>query len=172
MSRKPTKVNAIRAERLKTLIKDLNITQTEFAKRVNYSQQHISGIINQKTALTEDTAEDIVNAFPNSCEIGWLLGHQDEKTQKERFFKAIHEADTEAQLLDNGFFSFAQLAGFNIDIAPVKSGDSVEDALHNIRSYCTVEKDDKKLTLSLEDLRKFENELCDYVELRLRHMMK
>ena len=76
MSRKPTEIQPIRAERLKELIKDLNMSQTDFSKSVNYSQQHISGIINQKTALTEETAQDIISVYPD-YRIEWLLGYDD-----------------------------------------------------------------------------------------------
>lgn len=171
MSRKKTEINPLRAERLKNLIDDLKMSQTDFARAVNYSQQHISGIINKKTALTEETASDILSVFPKYRQ-QWLLGYDDHMTNKEQFFHVIHNAETEAQLLDNGFMSFALLSGFDVDISPVKECDNVYEAIDNIKNYCTIERDGKSITLDLQEFRDFENELCDYIEFRLQRMMK
>ena len=88
MGRKKTEINPIRAERVKKLIereKRINpkFSQTELAGRINMTQQNISRIINQKTALTEETARDIVKAFPK-YRIEWLLGYDDDMTLWER----------------------------------------------------------------------------------------
>lgn len=81
MSRPKTEINPIRAERVKTLIERENITQQQFADRIFQSQQNVSRILNQKSALTEETARAIVTAFPN-YRIEWLLGYDDAPTHE------------------------------------------------------------------------------------------
>ena len=82
MSRKKTEINPIRAERVKQLIEREGISQIDFANRIFQTQQNVSRIINLKTALTEDTARDIVTAFPE-YRIEWLLGYDDSMTDYE-----------------------------------------------------------------------------------------
>ena len=79
MSRKKTEINPIRAERVKKLIEREGISQIDFANRIFQTQQNVSRIINLKTALTEETAQDIVSAFPE-YRIEWLLGYDDAMT--------------------------------------------------------------------------------------------
>ena len=82
MSRKKTEINPIRAERVKKLIEREGISQIDFATRIFQTQQNVSRIINLKTALTEETAQDIVSAFPE-YRIEWLLGYDDSMTDYE-----------------------------------------------------------------------------------------
>lgn len=82
MSRKKTEINPIRAERVKTIITRSGLKQAVFAKRIFQTQQNVSRILNLKTALTEETARDIVTAFPE-YRIEWLLGYDDSMTDYE-----------------------------------------------------------------------------------------
>ena len=82
MSRKNTDINPIRAERVKKLIEREKISQVDFASRIFQTQQNVSRILNLKTALTEETARDIVTAFPE-YRIEWLLGYDDSMTDYE-----------------------------------------------------------------------------------------
>lgn len=82
MSRRKTEINPIRAERVKKLIEREGISQIDFANRIFQTQQNVSRIINLKTALTEETAQDIVSAFPE-YRIEWLLGYDDSMTDYE-----------------------------------------------------------------------------------------
>ena len=171
MSRKKTEINPIRAERVKKIIEREGINQIDFAKRISQTQQNISRIINLKTALTEETAQDIISAFPE-YRIEWLLGYDDSMTTAEQFSNAIQTANEEATLLHQGFMSFAQLSGFQIDVAPIAGNDTLEKTFQNMKEHCTISRDGKSVTLSLSELNAFENELCDYIEFRLLHMMK
>lgn len=84
MSRKKTEINPIRAERVKKLIEREGISQIDFASRIFQTQQNVSRILNLKTALTEETAQDIISAFPGKgYRIEWLLGYDDSMTDIE-----------------------------------------------------------------------------------------
>lgn len=171
MSRRKTEINPVRAERLKTLIKREGITQTAFAKRIDYSQQNVSRIIQLKQALTEHTAHTIISKFPG-YRIEWLLGYDDSMTVIEQYMNTVRTVNEEATLLHHGFMSFAQLSGFKIDVAPIAGNETLEETFQNIKNHCTISRDGKSVTFSLSELNKFENELCDYIEFRLLHMMK
>lgn len=87
MSRKKTEINPKRADNVKKLIENEKkirgkFTQTEFAEAIHQTQQNVSRILNLQTALTEETARDIVTAFPG-YRIEWLLGYDDAMTDIE-----------------------------------------------------------------------------------------
>jgi len=171
MSRKKTEINPVRAERVKKIIELEKISQKDFADRIFQTQQNVSRIVKQKTALTEETAHDIVSAFPK-YRIEWLLGYDDYMTFSDQLTGVIRETNREAELLHTGFFSFAQLSGFKIDVAPITGTGSLEKTFQNMKEYCTISRDGKSVTLSMAELNSFENELSDYIELRLRYMLK
>ena len=85
MARKPVKINPIRGKRLKLLIEEQGITQSELKDRIFISQQTISKIINGKANLTETTARIIADAFPGS----------------EYTFEKLMGYDLEPKLYDN-----------------------------------------------------------------------
>ena len=170
-----SKLSQKRAKRITELMIDEGYGRTgetgtggDFAAKIGMKPQNFSRTM--KRNITDKTCQQIINAFPK-YNLQWLLGYSDIKTNKEKFFVGIQELETETQLLDNGLYSFTQVSGFTVDISPMDG--SIDEILHSIKShYCTISKDDKSITLSLEDLRHFENEICDYVEFRLLHMMK
>ncbi|MBQ6519717.1 MAG: helix-turn-helix transcriptional regulator [Anaerolineaceae bacterium] len=172
MSRKKTEMNPVRSDRVKKIIEIEKLTQKEFGKRIGYTQQNISRIVQKKQPLTEEAARLIVETFPK-YRIEWLLGYDDHMTTADAFLNAIQEINEEGRLLHQGFFSLAKLSNFQIDITPL-SGESgtIADTFRNMKKYCTIARDGKTVTLTLSELNDFENELCEYVELRLSHMMK
>lgn len=97
MSRQKTEINPIRAERLKILIdreksKNKDLTQAKFAKKIFQSQQNVSRIINLKNALTEETAKDIIKAYPE-YRIEWLLGFDDIMLKEELQENYVRRSD-------------------------------------------------------------------------------
>ena len=177
MSRKKTEINPVRAERVKKIIELEGISQQDFAKLIFRTQQNVSRIVNLKTALTEETAQAIVKAFPK-YRIAWLLGYDDymtiadQPTLADQLTEVIRETDREATLLHNGLLSFAQLSGFQIDFHPITGTDSLATTFQNIKEHCTISRDGKSVTLSMTELNNLENELCDQIETRLRYMLK
>lgn len=82
MSRPKTIINPKRAENLKKIIDEEGLTQTAFAIEVHFSQQFISDVVNKKTALREETAQEIISIFPK-YRIEWLLGYDDYMTHED-----------------------------------------------------------------------------------------
>ena len=74
MGRPRREINAIRGKRLKELIDDQCMTQKEFEKEINLSQQVISNIINGHAHLTDERAKEIIEKYPEYS-LFWLLGY-------------------------------------------------------------------------------------------------
>ncbi len=170
MSRKTHEINPIRAERVKTIIKRENITQSAFALMIHQSQQNVSRIVRGRVTLTEETAADIIKAFPR-YRLPWLLGFDPYPTESEKASGIMQAASDEQSLLHNAFLSLAQLSGFRVSINQPGPG-TAETALDALKSYCTISRDGQTVTFSLSDLNEFENELSDFFEFRLLHKMK
>lgn len=79
MPKKKTEINPIRAERLKTAIKKLGISQKAFGEKIGVTQQYLSEIINCKKPLIEQKAFEIENTFHDFSAM-WLLGFCDYPT--------------------------------------------------------------------------------------------
>lgn len=168
MSRKKTEMNPIRTERVKTLLNHAGITQKDLADRIFMTQQNISRIVQKKQPLTEETARLIIQSFPE-YRIEWLLGYDDIMLKKDLIPTKYNKLRTEKDTLEKSILSLIRLSDFQIDL---KSIENAED-LHNfLKKYCTITRDGKSITFSVEDLNAFENEICDYIEFRLLHMMK
>lgn len=172
MSRKKTEINPKRAENVKKLIEWSGITQIDFARTIHQTQQNVSRIINLKTALTEENAREIIKHFPG-YRIEWLLGYDDYPTNKDYFLSMIDQQSKEGDLLNKGFFSYLELYGYTVTEASIeKSGNPISDFIHDAHKGVTISRDGKSVTLQLHPLIEFQNEIGEYIELRLKHMMK
>lgn len=109
MGRKRTEINPIRGERLRKLLKDHGIDQNDFATMINYSEEHISYIINGKRNLTVDAAERIVEMFPGT-RIEWLLGYDSYETEFMKsgceYIKPVLERIRRIRAVESFFSSF------------------------------------------------------------------
>ena len=179
MSRKKKEINPIiaerlrklRAERLRKLIKREGISQIKLASLINRSQQNISKVINLKATLTEDNAQFIISAFPE-YRIEWLLGYDDVMLKKDYFAKTLKKAQGESEIMEQALFGLAALSGFAINPTNPAPDRSVENILQAVKGGITFSRDGKNASMSLTELNDFENELCDYVEMRLKRMLK
>lgn len=149
MSRKKTEINPIRAERVKKLIEWEGISQIDFASRIFQTQQNVSRIINLKTALTEETAQDIISAFPEKgYRIEWLLGYDDFPTESERIIAHIREELTELNSENIGFVELAKSRGY-----------TVTDSM--------ISKDGKRIELTPEKMNRLQSEVSDFLDFLL-----
>lgn len=171
MGRPKTEINPKRAERLKELIKAEGITQTQFAGSVGMSQQNISRIITKKHALTEETARTIIDHYPK-YPLEWLLGYEDYMTVADKLVAELSQAQEESDFMTFALIGLARLSGFTVDPAEQQSDNSPQSVINAIKKSVTFSRDGRSVSLSLAELNDFENELCDYVEMRLKHMIK
>lgn len=82
MARPKKEINPLRAQRLKELMTDENMSQRELSKRLELSQQSISRILNGVASLTESTAERLILEFPR-YRFEWIMGYDDIKTKDD-----------------------------------------------------------------------------------------
>ena len=170
MSRKKTEINPIRAKRLKALIDEEGLSQTDFADIIHMTQQNVSRIINLKTALTEATASEISSSFPKYS-VEWLLGLSDHKNEAEAFRDNIDKMNQEGDLLNNAFISLAALSGYRVKRLGYQ-GESVEEVVSSLYEYVEIEHEGKVQTLTIEQLNQLENIICSHAEVTIREYLK
>ena len=176
MSRPKAEINPLWGERLKTLCKDQKITQAQLAKEVFLSQQTISKIVKGHSSLTEQTAHLITEKYP-MYPFEWLMGYSDYRTNAELLANTISQCRYESDLLMVGFRAFAQLSGYKITFTSPAVSDGqrkapVEAWLKMFQEGYTISNGEESGTISLEDMNRLQNEICDFVEFKLKRICK
>ena len=110
MSRNKTIINPIANQRVKELIEQAAITQSEFANRIFCTQQHLSRIVNEKVPVTWETAKQISAAFPG-VSADWIMGGQ-YKSVDERITDLCERKVLRSELIEQ----LISLHGYNISI--------------------------------------------------------
>ena len=171
MGRPRVEINVIRGIRVKQLCEDQKISQQELSQTTGISQQNISLMINGKANVTESTAKILVREFPQ-YRFEWFMGYDDYKTIRDLTLSLFQQARHEANMLDEGFLFYATLNGYSIEYPDFSSSCHIEEAIENIKHGYTISKGDKSRRLSLDELRDFENDICDYIGFRLDRFME
>ncbi len=169
MAHPRSNINPLWGERLKTLCDNEKITQKELSKRIFLSQQTISKIINGKASLTMQTAREIIKNYPQ-YRIEWLMGDSKYKNPAQQMLNVVSEMNSEGELLLHGLLSFAEMTGYTIACNNPIS-DTIEDFFQNMKEMWTISCGNESVTLSIAEMNRFENEVCDFVGLKLKHLI-
>ena len=97
MARPKLKINAKRCERLKQIIEETGIHQNQLCADTGISQQAISAMVNKKANVTDQTAELIIERFPQYS-LAWLKGDTDYKNNADKFNTIISQVQHEGDL--------------------------------------------------------------------------
>ena len=82
MSRPKISVNPVCGIRLKQILKEQGITQTQAGEFLHLSQKTISHMVNGESSVTNETADLMIKEFPQYSK-AWLLGIDDYKTKND-----------------------------------------------------------------------------------------
>jgi hypothetical protein len=126
--------------------------------------------------LNEEDARMIASYFPGA-RVEFVLGYDDFITESDKFDATISEIQDESHLLLIGLNAFAKLCDYQIKLTspahkPEETSAPVGNWMKMIHDGYTIRKDDQTVQLSLEEMNAFENEVCDFVELKLKHLFK
>ena len=155
----------LRAERIKELMRREKLSQAKLGKRLYKEQQNISRIL-KSAKISEETIDCIVDAFP-SYRKQWLLGYDDIPTVEElerrkvQSLLALNTAHKESDLLFLGSCAFASLNGYIIEAPDIEGEREVEEVISAIRDGYTIKRGKERIKLSVEEMNRFENMLCN-----------
>ena len=169
MARTAQEINPKSADNLKRLCNDMGINQTKLAELTGLTTNTISKIVTGKSPLTHNVATIIVEAFP-MYRTEWLEGLDDDPTVTgSTFIRSAVRANKRREALHNAFIPFAMLCGYSV--AAVKSDIHatncvIKDAITGYK----LAKGRRTIHLTDDELVAFENEISDFVDLKLRHL--
>lgn len=178
MSRPKTEINKIPGQRLKVIIEEQEISQSELSRQIHLSQQTISRMIKGLASVTEQTADSVIKLFPQYRK-SWLMGYDDMKTGADSLREEFQKNQTENDLLLQGLICFAKLN--HIDICFTSPAfqnpedphhDSIENVLKWVRDGYTISSEGISAQLSLDEMNALQNEICDFVEFKLKRIIE
>ena len=157
-------------ERLKQLRSEAKLTQRQVAQKINFSDKQIGYMETGKRSITRQAAHLLSEVF--KVDEAWILCETDFRNQEERFRSSVNDSINEGNLLYAGTWAFAELSGYNITPPDLHDSMYIKDAISALKAGYLIEKDGKTVTLSLEEMNRFENLLCDLVESALKYLFK
>lgn len=155
-------------DRVKKIRKKLNLSREQLAEMVHCSPDLISAIEQNRRNLTVDRADELAEQLHVRKE--YLLCFDDYETNAARFGSVILATQHDGDLLHAGLSAFASLRGYEIILPDLSKTLSIEEVISDIKGGFKIIKGEKKITLSADELNGFENEVCDFVELKLKHL--
>ena len=161
----------VRGDRIKTIYKEMGLSQGKLAGELNMPQSAISEMVNGRRTVTETTARAIVEKFPK-YRFEWLMGYDDYKTLMDLNLAIYQQAQHEGNLLDIGFFYFAKLNGYAVEHPDFSKAQYVDEALDLVNHGYRISKGEQTRQLSIHELRDLENDICDYIGYRLDRYME
>ena len=175
MPRKRVEPNPLSGERIKKLLNGHKVdgkraTQEWLAEELNFTSVYLSDIVRGKKRLPPELAIKIAKLFPPT-RIEWLLGEDDFQTEAMRFMDEMAVIRHEGNLLYTGLCAFAELTDYKITPLAMNAG-SFEEFFDAVKAAYRITDGTQSVTLSLEEMNQFENEVCDFVELKLKHLFK
>lgn len=160
-------INPLWGIRLKEICEQCDIRQAELAKRIFISQQTISKIINGKATLTLQTAQRIIDLYPQ-YRIEWLTGRDDYKTYNDVFNALFDKHNAKYGMQIMALKSLAELRGF--EIIPDSSG-AVLVPSGGYEDIYIVRHERKQFYASYSEIVEWVDDVCDFAELKLTRLM-
>lgn len=175
------------AENLKTMRTNEGLSQEDFAQAViernglaeatkkekaNVSQQAISKYERNERPLEEAAAKRIIHAF-SKYRLEWLMGKDGimTKAQEARFANNVSQLTNAIRpgvLMDRGFRLLAEASGFSIEtLEDVVTNGEIEGISSRLEEGMLVSLNELSARLTIDQLNKIENQVCDFAEFLL-----
>lgn len=166
-------------ERLRNCRERMNLTQQQLIDKIyelpenngkERNEKQIGYIENGKRMMSAEYARLFGKVL--GVQASYLLGESDYETEAARFYSAIDNMNKEGDLLYSGLCAFAMLTNYEITPPNLSNASSIQDYFDELNNGYKIRKDNQTVVLSLGEMNRFENEICDFVELKLIHLFK
>lgn len=188
MAKKTAKVNPICGDRLQELIEKKGESNKGIAEKFGYTPEHISQILHHRKNLTPSFAEALSKEYPD-FPVEYLLGLTEYRSESQRMSQLLRSSLKAESLLSAGLSAFASLSGYEITPPKLTATITTEEGLSMpltaencddlskatltmIAGYVISNKDGQSAELSPEEMERFESECCDFVSLKLQHLLQ
>lgn len=155
---------------IKEMIKREHITQRVLAETIERDPVNLNRDLSHN-AVSLKTCEKIKKAYPK-YNIKWLEGYDDYMTDAERIVntlrKKMNKADAKVEIFQDFFYAF----DYEYSSPAVTADTSPEEIDEFFQKACTVTKNGKTKTFTMEEWMNFQDEVFDFINVRLSHIMK
>ena len=152
------KPNKLPVNPVRTIRKELSLTQEQFAEKLEVTSDYISMLETGKKQPSNKLARKISKLATAPAPVEWLTGATEYRTDSQRFAAFISKKQEEGDLLFNGLWSFAFLNGYEI-IPPDWSDHDAAKIIQAAKAGYLVSKDGEAVTLTMEEMNRLENEV-------------
>ena len=166
-------------ERLRVCRERMNLTQKGLIDKVYELSENNGKERNEKQVSyiengTRQISAEYARLFGKvlGVQASYLLGESDYETEAARFYSVINNMNQEGNLLYSGLCAFAILTDYEITPPNLANTGSIKNYFKEMKAGYKITKNNQTVTLSLEEMNRFENEICDFVELKLIHLFK
>ena len=172
MPKKSAKINPICGKHLQELVNEKGESNKSIAKKFGYTPEHISQIAHGHKNLTRSFAEALSNEYPD-FPVEYLLGLTEYRSESRRISQWLRDAIKESNLLSAGLSAFASLNGYEITPPQhIADCDDLSKANLTLTKGYVISKGGQSAELSPDEMQRFENEVCDFVGLKLQHLLQ
>lgn len=164
-------------ERLRKLRKKRGMTQEELAAALPFDKQNrprsektIGRFERGECLMSSEFAIILAKALNTTPQ--YLLLEDDYENDTERFTGLLEEVNKEGELLMAGLQAFASLAGYEIKfVSPaIGAGEHTADIeawMKMFKDGYLISKGATSAAITIEDMNRLQNEICDFVDFRL-----
>lgn len=172
-------VNVPSGERLKICRKRMNLTHLQLMDKVcelpenngkERSEKQIGYIESGKRQMSAEYARLFAKVL--GVQPAFLLCETDYETEYYRLCALINEVNHEGDLLHTGLCALGSLTGYEIIPPNLQNTGSIDNYFKQMKTGYRIKNGNQVVNLSLEEMNRFENEVCDFVELKLKHLFK
>ena len=171
MARTAQEINPKSSDRLKQLCHDMDISQTRLAELSGLTTNTLSKIATGKSPLTHYVASCIVDVFP-MYRTEWLEGLDDDPiVTGGTIIRSAVKAVKRFRVLHNAFIPIATLCGYSVSAvkSDIQAANYIaKDAITGYR----LSKGKQTIYLTDDEMSDFENEISEFVELKIRHLFR
>lgn len=171
MAKTSEEIARLRGERVKALLKRYKWTQTRLAKELNIQATVLNAKLNGPRTINEGDAIQIANLFP-PVKVGWIMGVDRFPTQGEEMQGVLDQARQEGHLLNVGFGAFATLIGYSVTPPQLPETAHVNTMISILNQGYTLSKDGKTVSLSIVEMNRLQNRICDHIETELKYLFQ
>lgn len=168
MADKTTDLHRIQSERVKRMLSDLGISQSELARQIGCSTAAVNQWVTGKRGMRMDSAQLIEDRYPlYSAE--WLTGQTDHQNLARVFAATLKDMAVDPMVAAT--ITLASGAGYDL-LTPFDTATRISDSAQALYDghdmLVTIGGTDQTLTLG--QLVELTGELTDYLTVRLRRM--
>lgn len=188
MSDRDAKLSKKRGIRVKDLLKEYHMTQTQLSDEIKVSKEHLNAILNGKRTLTLEHAVSIANLF--NVRFEWIMCFDDYRTQEDLIFAAMGANSERRKLIEHlmalsgyvhkentGPAICSRIERIYLEYPPGISDEEIVARAHQKEEHrepliTIISPDKKEVHMNHAEYVKVINDIASYVDMRMSFLFQ